>query len=414
VIEPHDNKPQAPVTPERELLIEKWVYGGDGLGRLDGQVTLVPFVLPGERVRVEVERRRSSMLEARATEWLERAPERCDAPCAVFRRCGGCQYQHAPYEYQVARKLEILREVLRRVGHLEVPEPIGMLCAEPWAYRNRAQFRLAGGRIGFRAAGSHQLVPVEQCPISAPRINEALAVIARKLRDRRWPGFVTSLELFTNGEEVMVNVLETAGGQRVARGFFEWLAQSIPGAAVGWLDYEAAGARYRVSHGSFFQVNRFLIEGLAELALAGSEGVTALDLYAGVGLFTIPLARRFSTVAGVESSAGAVRNLIHNASTAGVTVNAHRMQAEQYLENLATTPDFVLADPPRSGLGKHAVHHLLRLAPPRITIVSCDPATLARDLAALLAGGYHVEEFTMVDLFPQTFHIESVVRLLKR
>lgn len=166
-----------------------------------------------------------------------------------------------------------------------------------------------------------------------------------------------------------------------------------------------------MGHRSFFQVNRFLLEALAECALEGAEGAEGLDLYAGVGLFTVPMARRMARVTGVESGGSAARDLEFNLAAAGVPATARRMQAEQYLEGLTKTPEFVLADPPRAGLGKRVVQELLRLRPPRLNIVSCDPATLARDLAALCAAGYAVEAVTLVDLFPQTFHIESVVRL---
>ena len=394
-----------------ELLIEKWVYGGAGLGRLEGRVALAPFVLPGERVRIAVEREKPSLIEARAVEWLEQAPERTEPACRYFTRCGGCHYQHAAYEFQAAQKAEIVREMLRRIGKIEPLAEIPVLTGEPLGYRNRSQFHLRGARIGYLAAGSHELVPVEECPISAPAINQALAVLRKAIKDRRWPRFVEQIELFTNGRETLVNVLETAGGRRVARGFFSWLGERIPGAELGAIEYPAGGSRFRVSHESFFQVNRFLVDTLIEEATRGAEGGTALDLYAGVGLFTLPLARRFKKVTAVESSASAVHDLQYNAAQQGVEVDAQRMQAEQYLGALQQTPGFAVADPPRSGLGKNVVKHLLRLKPPRLVLVSCDPATLARDLSGLLGGGYRLASLTVLDLFPQTYHIESVARL---
>jgi 23S rRNA (uracil1939-C5)-methyltransferase len=412
-----NNKQAREAAPEREApghaRIEKWVYGGAGLARIDGQVAMIQRTLPGELVEIEVLRRRPGFLEARASGILETAPVRITPECPYFESCGGCHYQHAPYSYQLERKVEILREVFARVGKMKAPETIDIVSGEPWAYRNRSQFHFAGRECGYREAGSHELVPVDRCPISAPKINEGLAAVRRLMKDRRWPRFLTSLELFSNGEQVMVNVLETQGGRGIARSFFEWIADSIPGAELGSLDYAAAEEVFRVSHGSFFQVNRFLIGALCEKALEGAGGERALDLYAGVGLFTIPLARRFRTVTGVESSTPAARDLAANAERAGVRVETLRLQAEQYLDGLDRAPDFVLADPPRSGLGKHTVKRLLELAPPRLTIVSCDPATLARDVAAFAGGGYRVESMTMVDMFPQTYHIETVVRLAR-
>jgi 23S rRNA (uracil1939-C5)-methyltransferase len=206
-----------------------------------------------------------------------------------------------------------------------------------------------------------------------------------------------------------LNVIET--GHPVARRFFDWCLEKMPDLVPGALDYPAGGALYRVSGGSFFQVNRYLIERIVEAALESAEGESALDLYAGVGLFSLPLAQRFRTVAAVESGGNAARDLQFNAERAGVTIDARQSSVETFLAGMTAVPDFVLADPPRSGLGKTVVAHLIRLGPRQITIVACDPATLARDLAGLLAAGYRMESVTMVDLFPQTFHIEAIVRL---
>ncbi|HNY39970.1 MAG TPA: class I SAM-dependent RNA methyltransferase [Bryobacteraceae bacterium] len=413
MIDTPDNKLTAgiPAGPDTEVTVEKWVYGGSGLVRIDGQIAFVPFALPGERVRLGAVKRRASVLEAELAGITESSPDRIEAQCPVFGRCGGCQYQHAPYEYQLARKVEIVAETLKRVGKIEPPETIGTISAEPWQYRNRNQFRIDRARIGYLAAGSHKLVDIDECPISSPVINQALRSIKKKMHDPHWPRFLRSVELFTNGEQVMLNALETDGDRRLARGFFEWLDQWVPGAAAGALEYEVGGFAYRVSHGSFFQVNRHLVCHLVEAAMGGAEGPSALDLYAGVGLFTVALAKRFERVAGVESHGGAVRDMEHNAGRSGGAIRVHRAQAEQYLEQLKKAPDFVLADPPRSGLGRGVVGHLLRLSPPRLNIVSCDPPTMARDTAALIAGGYRLKKATLVDMFPQTYHIETVVEL---
>jgi 23S rRNA (uracil1939-C5)-methyltransferase len=242
-----------------------------------------------------------------------------------------------------------------------------------------------------------------------------------RLHDARFPRFVQSLELFTNETDLQVNVVETS--QPLRRDFFEWCE------SVSTLDYQTSLGTFRVGPRSFFQVNRFLVEKLVEAALSGragtvpapdgaegntamspSEGKTALDLYAGVGLFAIPLARLFASVTAVEAGSNAVRDLEFNAESNAVgALRVEHSRVEDYIANLETTPDFILADPPRAGLGKEVVKHLNRLAPPRVTIVSCDPATLARDLAAL--PGYSIERLTMVDLFPQTYHMETVVHL---
>lgn len=403
---------ESPSYEKRAVHAEKWVYGGQTLSRDAGQVILTPFALPGEQITVLPVRRKPGLLEARLVSIDAAAAERIDPRCPLFTRCGGCDYQHAPYEYQLARKAEIVREVFRRVGKFEAPEPARVLTGEPWGYRNRVQFHITKGQIGYQAAGSHQLVALDgDCPIAAPALNQALAGLRKALPHRMWPRFVRSLELFTNGKETLLNIGETDGGQRVARSFFDWIPQQVPGANLGALEYEAGGHTYRVSHGSFFQTNRFLVEALCEEALRHATGERALELYAGVGLFTLPLARKVVHLDAVESSASAVRDLEFNLARAKAAAKPHRASADLFLETLAPGHDFVLADPPRSGLGKTVVKQLLRLAPRRVTLVSCDPATQARDLAALLAGGYQLAEYALADLFPHTFHIETVAHL---
>jgi len=392
--------------------VEKLVYGGQGLGRLEGKVVLAGFVLPGETARLRTISEKPGLIEAELVEVTAPSPERVPASCPYFMRCGGCHYQHAGYPYQLALKREILREVLRRVGKLEVAQ-LDTVAGPPLAYRNRAQWHISGGRIGYYQAHSRRLCPIERCPISSPRINEALGALRQMIRQPRFPEFLRTLEIFTDEEQVQVNVLETSG-RRVARTFFEWCAARIPGRHVAALDYHASGETFRVSHGSFFQTNRFLIDRLVEVALEGVEGDWGADLYAGVGLFSLPMARRLRRVEAIESSRAATEDLRFNAERAALPVAARQMSAEAYLETLETPPDCLLADPPRAGLGKGVVRQLARLRPPRLTVISCDPATLARDLRALTEAGYALEKLTLVDLFPQTYHIESVARLRLR
>jgi 23S rRNA (uracil1939-C5)-methyltransferase len=361
-------------------------------------VVLVPFVLPGESARVEP----STPPHAKLVEIVERAPERASPPCPIFGACGGCHYQHAPYQFQLTQKVQILREQLRRVGKIPFDGEIATVSGPPLEYRNRAQFHLSGGRIGYLAAGSHDLVPVEgECPISSPRVNQALEILRRRLPDPRFPRFVRALEVFTNESEIQLNVLESA--QPVARRFYEWCE------SVATIEYPTAFGLFRVSPRSFFQVNRFLVEKLAEAAMPKDGGESALDLYAGVGLFTVPLTARFAKVTAVEGDRSAARDLEFNAARAGISISAVNARVEDYLAKLDSPPEFVLADPPRAGLGKTVAGNLERLAPQRITLVSCDPATLARDIAVLKS--YTIESLLLVDLFPQTYHMEAVAHL---
>lgn len=360
-------------------------------------MVLAPYVLPGELARVEVH----EDIHAGLIEVLEPAPERVVPPCPHFGVCGGCHYQHAPYEYQLARKVEILREQLRRVGKISFEGEIEVISAEPLAYRNRAQFHIADEKIGYLAARSHELVALPgDCPISSPRLNQALATIRERMPDRRFPRFVSSIEIFTNERDVQFNVLEYQ--RPVAKSFYEWMESTVA------LHYPTRFGDFRVSPRSFFQVNRFLIEPLIDAAVINMDGKSALDLYAGVGLFARPLAEKFELVTGVEAGASAVRDLEVNVPKA----QPEHARVEDYIAKLDSAPDFVLADPPRAGLGKSVVANLNRLAPPRITIVSCDPATLARDLAGL--HDYRIEKLTLIDLFPQTYHLETVARLARK
>jgi 23S rRNA (uracil1939-C5)-methyltransferase len=387
--------------------VEKLVYGGDGLARLEGRVVLAPLVLPGERIRAQVEREKPGLIHARTVAVLEPSAERVAAPCPVFGRCGGCHYQHAPYPLQLAAKRSILAEELRRVGKIEPPEEIAVLAGEPWGYRNRVQLQVANGRLGYREMRTHKLCGIAQCPIASPKINQTMEILTRMLHDPKWPRMVRSLELFTDENQVQLNVLETE--RPVAKRFFEWCAENIPGLVEGALDYNA---QFRVSRASFFQVNRFLLDGLVETAMAGAEGDSAFDLYAGVGLFAPALACKFRQVTAVESGAGAVRDLQFNVQRAGfANVRAEPRQVEEFLQEQVRPVDFILLDPPRAGLGKLVVQRLAEWKPRRVSLVACDPATLARDLAGLMAAGYCMERITMIDLFPQTYHMEAVVLL---
>lgn len=359
---------------------------------------LAPFVLPGERVRLRANRG----VHAELLEILQPAPERAVPPCPLFTRCGGCHYQHAPYAYQLARKIEILREQLARVGKIRFEGEIPVISGPPLGYRNRAQFRVAGGQIGYLAARSHTFVPVKgECPVVSPRLNQELAAMRSRLSDARFPRFLRVLEIFTNETDVQINVIES--DQPVARRFYDWCESKVA------LEYPTRTGLFRVSPQSFFQINRFLIDPLVEAAVGGESGGWAVDLYAGAGLFAVALARSFEKVTAIEAASAAAHDLAFNAGRAAANIETHWARVEEYLASLNTTPDFLLADPPRAGLGTDAVREILRIAPPRLTLVSCDPATLARDLAAL--SRYRLESLALIDLFPQTYHLETIARL---
>ena len=280
---------------------------------------------------------------------------------------------------------------MRRVGKIEFAGDIGIISGEPWQYRNRVQLHVEDGKVGYFAQGSRDLVAIDHCPIASPKLNQTIGKIDA-------PQASTALELFTNETDVQVNVVDRVPRQALTA--LAALGVTTP------IEYEG----FQVSRNSFFQVNRSLIDRLVECELRGAQGDAkgewAVDLYAGVGLFSKKLTERFAKVTAIESGSSSFRDLTHNFAQAAVNANV-----EDYLASLEETPDFILADPPRAGLGKQVVKELARIRAPRLTIVSCDPATLARDLQGLIAENYRLEKITLVDLFPQTFHLETVVEL---
>jgi 23S rRNA (uracil1939-C5)-methyltransferase len=401
-------KPLETKNPKTTVHVEKWVYGGDALSRIDGQVLLTPFALPGERIEVEPERTKGNLLRTRSMQVLEPSPQRVEPQCEYFGRCGGCQYQHAGYAYQIEQKVAILRETLRRLGGIDFDDHVPTIAGDPWRYRNRIQLHFDRSRVGFRRHNSHDLCPITHCPISSPKLNEAIAVMTEAVKRPEWPRFLRTLELFTNETDLQLNVVET--DRPIAARFFAWCSELIPGTVPGALQYQGAGHTFHISRGAFFQVNRFLIDALIAEVVGDREGRSVVDLYAGVGLFSLPLAARFTRVDAVERGLSAYRDLETNAASAVGRVFPVRASTEDYLRQLTTPPEAIIADPPRAGLGPEVTGELLRTGAPKLTIVSCDPATLARDLK-VLTSIYRIERLALVDLFPQTFHFETVAHL---
>jgi len=427
-----------------QLTIEKLVYGGDGLARLaadehgHGKAVFVPFVLPGEQVEAEIIEDKTGFSRARSESILSPSERRTRPLCPYFQSCGGCHYQHAGYEYQLENKALILKENLRRIAKLELDRELKVHPSPPWNYRNRTRLKIQAEpafAVGYYKFGSHELLPVQECPISSPLINRAIGALWQM---NRAVSGLRQIELFSDAEDTQALVeldcipeAQVSEVEQWARefqrtlpeiagvGIFRALATRATTepkriAAIGAesLRYKTASVSFRVSAGAFFQVNRHLIEGLVDLVTHGRSGTLALDLYAGVGLFSTMLARSFAQVVAVESSPISHSDLLYNSPP---NVKALRVTTEQYLEKAAgkLRPDFVVVDPPRSGLGARVLRQLLDLGTPRITYVSCDPATLARDLRGLLDGGYRMEEAHLVDLFPQTYHLESAVQLVR-
>jgi 23S rRNA (uracil1939-C5)-methyltransferase len=462
------------------LSIEKLIYGGDGLARLPcdpnrtdhrsrGKAVFIPFVLGGEEVEASLTENKPGFARARATEIIEPSPQRVQPSCSYFLHCGGCHYQQASYEHQIEIKTEILRENLRRIAKLELRCEIQAHPSPPWNYRNRCRLQVCSGpefAAGYFRFGSHDLLPVEECPIGSGLINQAIAAFWQAGRAGRVADGIREIEFFANANDtkLLIELLCTPQAKRSSvrawaqefcvtmpeiagavafRQNPSGIAEHLTSIGAAELTYQTQHASFRVSAGSFFQTNRFLTNELVEIVAGGCSGEMAIDLYAGVGLFSTGLSCNFRHVISVESSQTAARDLAYNLPTNGEAV---RSTAEQYLHAVpgasradaghwpaqsggelepgrdrmgklpqlySYKPDLIVVDPPRSGLGDRVARSLASSSAPRVTYVSCDPATLARDLLPLQASGYRVDEVHLVDMFPQTYHIESVVKLVR-
>ncbi len=425
------------------LSIEKLVYGGDGLAHADGNTVFVPYVLPGEKVRAATKSKKKKLVWAELLEVKAPAKERGKAKCAHFQKCGGCHYQHISAAEQLRLKEGILRETLSRLGGIAWDGKIIEHSAEPYGYRNRAQWAVRSGMpraLGYYLPESSVIVPIDECSVLSPRLTRAFSQLQDLTRSGGLPEGVQEIEAFADSadEKIALNVAfekfqkppaELAATFRGALPEIESLLlldqkkNRFELTGPGCLMQEAGGFKYRVSHLSFFQVNRFLIEDLLKTVTSNARGSVALDLFSGVGFFTLPLAKSFESVVCVDANLAATRDLYANAETAAVTITSHNEHAEEFLRKTEVKPEFVILDPPRAGLGAQAAEKLAELGASEIVYLSCDPSTLARDLAVLtssprkpkeIAGPkmrYEITEMHLFDLFPQTFHIETLVRL---
>ncbi|MEM1246209.1 MAG: class I SAM-dependent RNA methyltransferase [Acidobacteriota bacterium] len=381
---------------ELDVNVEKLIQGGDGMARADGLPILIPRAAPGDQLKVRVVERKPDYARAEILEVVVSGPRRRDPPCRLFDRCGGCDLQHIEDDEQLRLKIAAAHETLERLGNVRGIEP-SVHGAGSWGYRSRAQVRIDREAdppaVGFYARGSHDLVPVDHCPVLAPELDELLPQLPRRLAE-------------SNNAPARID-LAAARGRVVG-------APPVPGIDSGDLEAEILGLRFQYDARCFFQVNQKLLPELVETALGDLRGSRAVDLYAGVGLFTLHLARRYDRVVGVESDRVAVRFARRNLRINGIdNVDYVGLRVESALETLSSSIDRVLVDPPRSGLPKKLRAALLEHKPPELTYVSCQPATLARDLRALCEI-YELDDLHYFDLFPQTGHLESVAQLRLR
>ena len=385
--------------PEKffEVEIERLVPGGVGLAHAEGLTLFVALAAPGDVMRVKLDRVQGTVGFASIVEILKSSAARIEPPCPYFGRCGGCDFQQMTYEAQLQAKVDIIRDCLHRIGKLEAPGEIPITPSpDEWRYRARATWQVAAQErlLGYYERGTNRVCDVEYCAVLTPEMETTLErvhqeVAARDMRQLR-------------------HVDAVVGDEGVS------VAPSIAGFNARTLSRRIGNEVYSFSADTFFQVNHQLLEPLIAAALADDAGQFAIDLYCGVGLFTLPMARRFARVTGVEGHPRAVefaRRNLERAKLENVEV-ANLGVADWVKHSLPFEPlDFLLLDPPRVGCENAVIEGILRLRPRRLAYVSCDPATLARDLRKFIDAGYLLDSVAAFDMFPQTHHVETVARL---
>ncbi|MEQ1604671.1 MAG: class I SAM-dependent RNA methyltransferase [Pyrinomonadaceae bacterium] len=381
-----------------EVRVEKIVPRGFGLGFAENLTVLTPLTVPGDLVRVRIVEVKKRMAFAAVVEVKEPGPKRVEPPCEYFGKCGGCDFQQMSYQAQLAAKVGILRDCLHRIGKIEYEGEIPVIGSpNEFGYRSRARWHIdrRKRKLGYFRRDSHDIIDITHCPILTPGLQSSLEY-TRESMD--WDG------LWADEAQV-----EAATGEEGRVSLYS--ADMVEPTAE--LTFATKDDTYIFSAQAFFQANKFLIGDLIEVAIGGTSGKTAFDLYSGVGLFALPLARHFEKVVAVEEhpvSVGFAKNNIKHS----LLTNIEMVQSAvgRYLNgNQGREIDFVLIDPPRSGTEKQTMPLIAKLKPKEISYVSCEPSILARDLRMLLDAGYRIEKMTAIDLFPQTHHIETVVRL---
>ncbi len=399
-----------------EFRVDQLVYGGEALGRLqDGKAVFVPYAIPGEHVRVRLVEDKPRFARAELVEVLDAVAERVSPRCHHFSTCGGCHYQHIGYPAQLQAKKAILEEQLRRMGGLkDIPAVSVEPSPESYAYRNHIQFHLTrDGMLGFQKARSNETLAIRECHLPETAIND----IWPRIEVDPFSGLKrVSVRLGADGEAMVV--LEGLANESF-KSSLEDLAISIvqissSGQVVlagrDHIFLEVLGRSFKVSAGSFFQVNTLQANKMVQHLVANlplDEAAIVLDLYCGVGLFSAFLAPRVKRLIGIEISPTACDDFSSNLDEFN-NVELYEAKVEEVLFSQQFNPEIIIMDPPRTGLGAKAVQGLIAQGARRLVYVSCDPATLARDARELVAGGYQMRQVTLFDLFPQTYHIESI------
>ncbi|WKZ36904.1 MAG: class I SAM-dependent RNA methyltransferase [Anaerolineales bacterium] len=406
------------VPSSHEISLEKLTYGGDAMGRLpDGRAVFVPFGLPGERIRLHLTHEKQGFARGELIGILQASPDRIESKCKHFTQCGGCHYQNLSYENQLVAKTEILHDQLQRIGKIQSP-PVKPMVASPleWNYRNHMQFHLTeDGKPGFIDSKGDSVFPIEECHLPEAGIDDLWHDLQfeSKLNLERVSlrsGLDDELLLVLESDTEETPEIEIEADISVVHIHED---HSVIIAGQDHFFINILEKDFRVSAGSFFQVNtkmtqKMVVHLLAKLPAASTA--ILLDVYCGAGLFSKFLAPKYAKVIGIEASPSACEDFVFNLDEFD-NVELYEGAAGQILPALVTqmeSPVHMIVDPPRAGIEKHALDAILKIKPHIMAYVSCDPSTLARDAARLVNGGYRLVEVTPFDLFPQTYHIESI------
>jgi 23S rRNA (uracil1939-C5)-methyltransferase len=406
---------------EFEVTPTTCVYGGDALARLpDGRAVFIPYALPDERIRIRLTEDKDRYARGEIREILSQSPDRIEPRCPHFQDCGGCHYQHIPYQEQLRIKEAILIDQLQRVGKLKDP-PVKSIqpSPSPYHYRNHIQFHVAqDGSLGFLKHRSNEIVPIQECHLPEGNLNDVWPAIDLEFI----PGLNrVGLRSGEDGQDTLI-LLESQGLEPLSFDLDLPLSAVLqgPGGEIilsgdNFTIIQVLDFPFVVSAGSFFQTNTLVAEQLVEHMLETlplEEDSVCLDVYCGVGLFSAFLAPQVEKVIGIESNLSSCEDYLYNLA-AFENVVLYDLPAEDVMPNLEITPDIILLDPPRSGLSKSVLDSVAGLNPGLIAYISCDPATLARDIQRFSNQGFSLDESTPFDMFPQTYHIESF-NLLRR
>src|ERR1043166_5260109 len=380
-----------------EVEIERILPGGVGLAHADGMTLFVSLAAPGDFLRVKLERVQGAIGFASIVEILKPSTLRIEPPCPYFGRCGGCDFQQLNYETQLQTKVKMIRDCLHRIAKIEDPGEIHITpSANEWHYRARANWQVdsAARRLGYYERGSNRVCDVEFCAVLEPQLERTLAAVHKEVEQK--------------SQRQLRHIDVVVGDEGVS------VAPSIAGYSPRTVSRRVAGEVYSFSADTFFQVNHDLLEQLVAAAVGDVKGQMAIDLYCGAGLFTLPLARRFARVTGVEAHSRAVEFARRNVERAGLdNVEIANLGVADWVKHSRSFEvlDFLLLDPPRVGCENAVIAGILAMRPRRISYVSCDPATLARDLKKFIADDYLLDSVNAFDMFPQTHHVEVVARL---